>query len=69
MKWNGINSISYHFKPLNKKNKLIIIHEGNRGNYYSKTELGNFSNSKKEINCFLKKGYDVLPFSTITGNK
>ena len=60
---SGINSISYHFKPLNKKNKLIIIHEGNRGNYYSKKELGNFSNSKKEINYFLKKGFDVFALS------
>lgn len=63
---NGLNSIAYHFKPKNSINKLLVFHEGIRGNYLKKGELGNFVVSKKQIKFFLLRGYDVLAISLPT---
>tara|TARA_B100000212_G_scaffold342572_1_gene330732 strand:+ start:9 stop:1190 length:1182 start_codon:yes stop_codon:yes gene_type:complete len=63
---NGINSIAYHFKAKNSINKLLVFHEGIRGNYLKKNQLGNFVVSKRQIKFFLSKGYDVLAISLPT---
>ena len=63
---NGLNSVAYHFKPKNSLNKLIIYHEGNRGNYFIDSEFGRIDSSKKQIKYFLDQGYDVLALSMPT---
>ncbi len=50
----GINSIAYHFLPKNRIGKILIYHQGHRGDFIL---------SKKEIQYFLSQGYDVLGVS------
>jgi len=49
-----INSIAYHFIPVESNNVLIIYHQGH---------LGDFINGKKTIQFFLNEGYSVIAFS------
>ena len=49
-----INSVVYHFHAKNPNNKLIIYHQGHRGDFYQGVET---------IEFFLEKNYDVLAFS------
>ena len=50
----GVNSIAYLFKPLNSNEKLIIYHQGHRGD---------FVEGKQTIAYFLEKNYSVIAFS------
>lgn len=50
----GINSIAYHFVPVESNNKIIIYVQGHDGGFI----LG-----KKTIDYFLNEGYSVLAFS------
>ena len=50
----GLNSIIYHFQPIEGNQKLMIYHQGHGGD---------FINGKKTINFFLSKGYSVMAFS------
>ena len=50
----SVNSIAYHFHPINSNNKLIIYHQGHRGDFI----LG-----KNTIQFFLNKGYSVIAFT------
>jgi hypothetical protein len=50
----GVNSTIYHFQPINSNGKLIIYHQGHRGN---------FSYGLPTIQYFLVEGYSVMAFS------
>ncbi|MEN8192375.1 MAG: glycosyl hydrolase family 28 protein, partial [Bacteroidota bacterium] len=50
----GLDSKIYHFIPKNKKNKVILYHQGHRGD---------FINGKSVIKEFLDNGYSVVAFS------
>ena len=50
----GINSIGYIFNPKEKNNRLLIYHQGHRGDFI----LG-----KKTIAFFLEKGFTVYAFN------
>lgn len=50
----GIQSTAYRFHPEFTNNKLIIYHQGHRGD---------FSYGKDSINFFISKGYEVLALS------
>ena len=49
-----INSIAYFFKPSSSNNKLIIYHQGHKGD---------FIEGKQTIAYFLEKNYSVVAFS------
>tara|TARA_Y100000741_G_scaffold339983_1_gene301209 strand:- start:1290 stop:2393 length:1104 start_codon:yes stop_codon:yes gene_type:complete len=49
-----VNSIAYFFKPSDSNNKLIIYHQGHKGDFH---------NGKNVIQYFLEKNYSVLAFS------
>jgi hypothetical protein len=51
---DGVNSIAYFFKPTNDNGKLIIYHQGHRGD---------FIHGKQTIEYFLEKNYSVMAFS------
>lgn len=50
----GVNSIAYLFNPLISNDKLIIYHQGHRGD---------FIEGKETIAYFLEKNYSVIAFS------
>lgn len=51
----GLNSVAYHFLPVNQSsNELIIYHQGHRGDFV----LG-----KETIQFFVAEGYPVLAFA------
>jgi len=50
----GVNSIAYLFNPLTSNDKLIIYHQGHRGD---------FVEGKQTIAYFLEKNYSVMAFS------
>jgi pimeloyl-ACP methyl ester carboxylesterase len=50
----GVNSTSYLFLPQESNNKLIVYHQGHKGDFY---------NGKNTIEFFLNNGYSVLAFS------
>ena len=50
----GLNSIIYHFHPVQSNNQLIVYHQGDRGEFIV---------GKSTIQFFLDKGYSVLAFS------
>jgi hypothetical protein len=50
----GVNSIAYHFHPVQKNNRLIIYHQGHDGDFIA---------GKNTIQFFLNKGYSVIAFS------
>ena len=50
----GVNSIAYFFKANDSNNKLIIYHQGHRGD---------FIEGKETIAYFLEKNYSVIAFS------
>ena len=62
---NQINSVAYHFKPKKSINKLIIYHEGHRGNYFIDSDLEDLILVRSN-KIFLMKGYDVLALSIPT---
>ena len=49
-----VNSIVYFFKPKISNDKLIIYHQGHRGDFYE---------GKDTIDFFLQKNYSVIAFS------
>ncbi len=49
-----IESVVYHFIPKDSNNKVILYHQGHRGDFY---------NSKEQIKTFIEKGYSVMAFS------
>jgi hypothetical protein len=49
-----VNSVAYFFKPSISNNKLIIYHQGHRGDFYE---------GKTTIEYFLEKNYSVIAFS------
>ena len=49
-----VNSIVYHFTPLNPNGKLIIYHQGHSGGFYE---------GKNIIKFFLENNYSVAAFS------
>jgi len=53
MEW-GLNSIAYHFIPVNSNNELVIYHQGHDGK---------FSLGVHTIQAFLEKGYSVIGLS------
>jgi len=53
MEW-GLNSIAYHFIPVNSNNELVIYHQGHNGK---------FSLGVHTIESFLEKGYSVIGLS------
>lgn len=53
MEW-GLNSIAYHFIPVNSNNELVIYHQGHNGK---------FSLGVHTIQAFLEKGYSVIGMS------
>jgi len=50
----SIESISYHFVPKKRLNKLLIFHQGHDGDFII---------NKETIHYYLKKGFDVIAFS------
>jgi len=50
----GVNSIIYFFKPINSNDKMIIYHQGHRGDFFE---------GKHTIEYFLEKNYSVIAFS------
>ena len=50
----GLKSHVYHFIPKRPNNRIILYHQGHRGDFY---------NGKKQIGEFLDNGYSVLAFS------
>ena len=50
----GVNSIVYHFTPINPNGKLIIYHQGHSGGFYE---------GKNIIKFFLEKNYSIAAFS------
>ncbi|MEN8117223.1 MAG: glycosyl hydrolase family 28 protein [Bacteroidota bacterium] len=50
----GLKSVIYHFNPKNKKNKVVLYHQGHRGDFIS---------GKSLIKEFLNNGYSVLAFA------
>ena len=50
----GINSVAYFFKPNESNNKLVIYHQGHRGDFFE---------GKETIEYFLEKNYSVVAFS------
>ncbi len=51
---HDVNSIIYFFKPMISNDKLIIYHQGHRGDFYE---------GKETIEYFLEKNYSVAAFS------
>ena len=51
---SGVNSIAYFFKANDSNNKLIIYHQGHRGDFFE---------GKQSIEYFLEKNYSVIAFS------
>ena len=51
---HDVNSIIYFFKPMISNDKLIIYHQGHRGDFYE---------GKDTIEYFLEKNYSVAAFS------
>ena len=51
---SGVNSIAYFFKASDSNNKLIIYHQGHRGDFFE---------GKQSIEYFLEKNYSVIAFS------
>ncbi|MEN8194429.1 MAG: PA14 domain-containing protein, partial [Bacteroidota bacterium] len=49
-----LESVIYHFNPESKKNKVVLYHQGHRGD---------FINGKSVIKGFLDNGYSVVAFS------
>lgn len=49
----GLESHVYHFIPKVPNNKVVLFHQGHRGDFY---------NSKEQIGEFLEKGYSVVAF-------
>lgn len=50
----GLESTAYHFIPESPNNKVVLYHEGHRGDFHR---------SKRQIRQFLEHGYAVLAFS------
>ena len=50
----GVNSIAYFFKPTVSNDKLVIYHQGHRGDFFE---------GKQIIEYFLEKNYSVIAFS------
>ena len=50
----GVNSIAYHFIPIEDNGKLIIYHQGHRGDFFE---------GKTTIEYFLKNNFSVVAFS------
>tara|TARA_B100001540_G_scaffold28179_1_gene23885 strand:- start:94 stop:1221 length:1128 start_codon:yes stop_codon:yes gene_type:complete len=50
----GVNSIAYLFKPSTSNDKLIIYHQGHRGDFFE---------GKQTIAYFLEKNYTIIAFS------
>ncbi len=50
----GLESHVYHFIPQNPNNKVVLYHEGHRGD---------FIHSKEQIRRFIENGYAVMAFS------
>ncbi|MDC0186970.1 hypothetical protein OAJ08_02150 [Candidatus Nitrosopelagicus sp.] len=50
----GVNSIAYHFTPIENNGKLIIYHQGHRGDFFE---------GKNTIEYFLKHNFSVVAFS------
>ncbi|MHC4329452.1 MAG: hypothetical protein ACYSWW_15170 [Planctomycetota bacterium] len=50
----GLNSISYHFLPKTSNGKLIIYHQGHRGDFVQGIDT---------IRAFLEKDFSVMAFS------
>lgn len=51
---SGLESHVYHFIPKYPNNKIILYHQGHKGDFYK---------GKKQISKFLDNGYAVLAFS------
>ena len=51
---NDVNSIVYHFVPIDMNSSLIIYHQGHEGDFFEGIET---------IQFFLNHGYSVLAFS------
>ncbi len=51
---HNVNSIIYHFRPVNPNNHVIIYHQGH---------AGDFINGHNTINEFLGSGFDVISMS------
>ena len=50
----GVNSIAYFFKPTVSNDKLVIYHQGHRGDFFE---------GKQTIEYFLEKNYSVIALS------
>lgn len=50
----GVDSIIYHFHPIQSKNQVILYHQGHNGDFIF---------GRSTIQYFLKTGYSVLAFS------
>jgi hypothetical protein len=50
----NVNSIAYHFRPKEKNNKLVIYHQGHRGDFFLGIDT---------IQGLLKQGYSVVAFA------
>lgn len=50
----GLNSVVYHFHPVEGNNKLVIYHQGHKGD---------FIKGRETIQFFLENGYQVLAFA------
>ncbi|MEN8188140.1 MAG: glycosyl hydrolase family 28 protein, partial [Bacteroidota bacterium] len=50
----GLESVIYHFNPKSKNNKVVLYHQGHRGD---------FVNGKSVIKEFLDNGYSVVAFA------
>jgi len=50
----GVNSIVYFFKPIISNDKLVIYHQGHRGDFFE---------GKQTIEYFLEKNYTVIALS------
>jgi hypothetical protein len=53
MEW-GINSVAYHFIPIESNNQLVIYHQGHRGDFFRGLKL---------IRTLLSNGYSVIGMS------
>jgi len=51
---HGLNSIAYHFIPKNGNGRLIVYHQGHRGDFIQGIDT---------IRAFLERGYAVMGFS------
>jgi len=50
----GLKSYAYHFIPQNPNDRVVLYHQGHKGDFY---------NSKQQISEFIDNGYSVIAFS------